>query len=322
MSNRPTSPDSTPLTRAYEAANESVTKARDLYRAVVHEEILDPDYYFAQETDPACATYYRWVAGAFAGLWNSIPEYQQTLEAAGAQLNVVREGTIKGWRAKPYANAHEGCIDLAVVLCNEMWDCITFLQVALSSGARARLENCEAFTEIVKRREHNLRRCFASLGDPSEIGQELLAAARIERDKALGALQKNAPPARGFPGHGSPGAGETTQGASKVGKKALAIAFLMDHPGWTDKQIAAAVGVHRSTLYRSVEYKRLRAAFKDERNTFGRAILSEGRVTDACGGGGRARPDRRRNGRASNDYDTEARLVDDDEPLIDDEDDS
>lgn len=44
-----------------------------------------------------------------------------------------------------------------------------------------------------------------------------------------------------------------------------ALLLLKDNPAWSDRRIAAAVGVDRSALTRSVEYRRLRAAARQAR---------------------------------------------------------
>jgi hypothetical protein len=273
MSKQPTNPDSTPLSRAYEAAHDAVTKALDLYRAVVHEEILDPDYYFAQEIDPAGTTYHGWVAGAFACLWNSIPEYQQTLEVVSPQLNVVRKGTIGGWRRKPHANAHEGCIDLAVVLCDEIWDCITVVRVLPTTKVRPRLEDWEVITQAVRRRELKLRKCLADLGDPSEIGPELLAAARIDRDKALDALQKNSQPPKKIPDGGGTEATSISRGG---GHRKSAAA----RRSWTQPDLELAIRKYKAErasnyhdLVQGVKEGRP-GARKSARRLFGRNAIS------------------------------------------------
>lgn len=51
-------------------------------------------------------------------------------------------------------------------------------------------------------------------------------------------------------------------------KEAIALAWLMLHPEWTDEQIATRAGVHRTSLFRFEKYKAARAAMREGRQAF------------------------------------------------------
>ena len=53
-----------------------------------------------------------------------------------------------------------------------------------------------------------------------------------------------------------------------VEKEALALAWLTMHPEWTDEQIAAKIGVNRTSLYRFERYKAARSMLKEGRRDF------------------------------------------------------
>jgi len=53
-----------------------------------------------------------------------------------------------------------------------------------------------------------------------------------------------------------------SEGRPKLSNEAHALAMLVQHPDWTDTQIADAVGVNRTTLYNWDSFKRARAELK------------------------------------------------------------
>jgi hypothetical protein len=56
-------------------------------------------------------------------------------------------------------------------------------------------------------------------------------------------------------------------------KKALALAVLIDHPDWSDKAIAQAIGVSRTTLYDWKAYKSAREMLKRARSEMPRDFI-------------------------------------------------
>jgi hypothetical protein len=53
-----------------------------------------------------------------------------------------------------------------------------------------------------------------------------------------------------------------------VEKEALALAWLQMHPEWSDEQIAARVGISRTSIYRFEKYKAARSVLKEGRRDF------------------------------------------------------
>lgn len=65
----------------------------------------------------------------------------------------------------------------------------------------------------------------------------------------------------------------------KVEKECLAVSLLMQHPDWTDTQIASEVGVARTTLYDWPKFKTAKAALKSGRKEFPKGCKdSEGNI--------------------------------------------
>jgi hypothetical protein len=64
--------------------------------------------------------------------------------------------------------------------------------------------------------------------------------------------------------------------ARSLTKKAKALAALVDHPGWTDEQIAAAAGCHVKSLYRWEDFKRARAAMRSGRDAIPTGTKNDG----------------------------------------------
>jgi len=62
---------------------------------------------------------------------------------------------------------------------------------------------------------------------------------------------------------------------SGLGGEAAALACLIDHPEWSDKRIAKAIGLSRTSLYRYEHYKAAREMLKDS----GKGALPEGYKT-------------------------------------------
>lgn len=54
------------------------------------------------------------------------------------------------------------------------------------------------------------------------------------------------------------------EGNSRLSNQAQALACLTDHPSWTNKQIAAAIGVHPKTLSTWAKFNQARRLLQDE----------------------------------------------------------
>ncbi len=64
-----------------------------------------------------------------------------------------------------------------------------------------------------------------------------------------------------------------------IEKEALALAWLQMHPEWSDEQIAAKIGISRTSIYRFERYKAARALLRE-----GRRDYMENQLTERGGG--------------------------------------
>jgi hypothetical protein len=69
-----------------------------------------------------------------------------------------------------------------------------------------------------------------------------------------------------------------TDDLPKVGKEARAMAFLVEHPDWTNEQIANAVPCSRTSLYKMKKFCRARAVLKSQRNDRPRGTVERDRA--------------------------------------------
>lgn len=63
---------------------------------------------------------------------------------------------------------------------------------------------------------------------------------------------------------------ELERNENKFSGETLALAMLVEHPEWTDKKIAEAVGVNRTTLYDWPNFKKAKEALKQGKKKFPR----------------------------------------------------
>lgn len=61
-----------------------------------------------------------------------------------------------------------------------------------------------------------------------------------------------------------------------IEKEALALAWLQMHPEWSDEQIAAKIGISRTSIYRFEKYKAARSLLKEGRQEYSEWRQSEG----------------------------------------------
>jgi len=63
---------------------------------------------------------------------------------------------------------------------------------------------------------------------------------------------------------------ESTQNGYQLTGEAKALALLVEHPDWTDTDIAKAIGVNRTTLYKWGKFKKAKEALKQGKNKYPR----------------------------------------------------
>jgi hypothetical protein len=247
-------------------------------------EISNPDYYdsldlegpdeyfFPESQDPSPGHSHAWMAEAFARFWNQLPEYRRQFEAVSATLNETRTETISGWRGVSYANAHEACLEMAADLCDEVWSCVSFLPPRDSKGARPLIQKWDWIAQALERREAHIRKRIASLPDPQQIGPNLLAAARIERDQAIRNTRRDSPPPASA-SHRTDTEAQEANRQTNPGKSQLL--------SWTQADLDGAIRKYKaeraSTYHELVEgvKKGLPGAKKDAQRLFGRNAIAE-----------------------------------------------
>jgi hypothetical protein len=213
----------------------------------------------------------------FTDLWTKLPQFKAQIGAVTIDLCAVRSNAIQGWQGVWFANAHEACLGMAEAWCRLLWQIATqHAPSILNQTTRIIVE--QGLEDALLDWGPDIK-AVAELPDPGQIRSALLAEARIEQAKVRTTARRAESITAAASSRDLQRLAAATPGRGGfVKKESLALAILMNHPEWTDIQIAKEVGVSRTTLYRWPKYQKSRAALRAGRQDMPRGRKDDGRL--------------------------------------------